>query len=318
MAVPTLLVVEDELVVAEDLRMTLSGLGYNVPGVAGDSDEAIALAGEIRPDIILMDIVLEGSELDGISTAEKIRAMYGIPAIFITAYSDNATIDRAKHVGPFGYILKPFNIREVRSAIEIALYKHRVEQEIQKRDAILFGISFAIEWFLRTNENSGRKGTDGQGTPGPGYGIPDILEHLGLAIGATHIAVFTFGTGEPASPALAMRFAWHAKGNSPAVIPENGLPVGDGKHGIPVVREKLMRGETLAVSEETPEEPEQEFLKILGGKSIAVVPVFRNDSLWGCIGFSDDTNRCWSAEETEALRIAGNLIGAVLGGEERR
>ncbi|MEN6609558.1 MAG: response regulator [Methanoregulaceae archaeon] len=316
MAAPTLLVVEDELVVAEDLRMTLSGMGYNVPGVAGDSDEAIALAGEIRPDIVLMDIVLEGSELDGIGTAEKIRAMYGIPAIFITAYSDNATIDRAKHVGPFGYILKPFNIREVRSAIEIALYKHRVEQEIQKRDAILFGISFAIEWFLRTNETHGRNGQVGERMPG--YGIPDILEHLGLAIEATHIAVFTFGTGEPGSPALAMRFVWHAQGNSPAVIPETGLPVGEGKTEIPPLREKLMRGETLAASDETPGGPERELLKILGGTSLAVVPVFRNDCLWGCIGFSDDTNRCWSAEETEALRIAGNLIGAVLGGEEPR
>ena len=143
-----ILIVEDELIVAEDLRMTLISLGYDVVGIAGSGERAIELADEKKPDIILMDIML-GGQLDGIATTVKIQTKHAIPVIYVTAYADNALIARAKKTEPFGYIVKPFNEREIQSNIEIALYRHKMEQEIKKRDAILLAPGPGIEWFLR-------------------------------------------------------------------------------------------------------------------------------------------------------------------------
>ena len=128
MADPQILVVEDEAIVATGIQNMLKSLGYAVSAVASSGKDAIKKAAEKRPDLVLMDIVLEG-DIDGIEAAEQIRTRFNIPVVYLTAYADEATVQRAKMTAPYGYLLKPFNERELHAAIEIALYKHMMERE---------------------------------------------------------------------------------------------------------------------------------------------------------------------------------------------
>jgi PAS domain S-box-containing protein/diguanylate cyclase (GGDEF)-like protein len=125
-----MLVVEDERIVSMDLQGRLRAMGYEVVGTAVSGEEAIDKAESLRPDMILMDIMLDG-KLDGIQAADIIRSRYNIPIIYLTAYADSATLDRAKITEPFGYILKPFEERELHGHIEIALYKARMEKRLK-------------------------------------------------------------------------------------------------------------------------------------------------------------------------------------------
>ena len=130
------LIVEDEGIVATDIQERLSALGYRPVGWADDAARAIAMAEEQRPDIVLMDIRLPGPR-DGIHAAEEIARRFQIQEVFLTAYSEEATLERAKLAQPFGYILKPFNDRELKSTLEIAFYKHRTEREIRRLNRLL-------------------------------------------------------------------------------------------------------------------------------------------------------------------------------------
>jgi len=123
-----ILVVEDEGLTAMDTSELLQGLGYGVTGAVFSAQEALRAAEQQRPDLVLMDIRLKGSA-DGIAAAGEIRSRFDIPIIFATAYADDATVERAKLAEPFGYILKPFDARDLRTAIEVALYKHWMERQ---------------------------------------------------------------------------------------------------------------------------------------------------------------------------------------------
>lgn len=127
------MIVEDENIVAMDIRQRLEMLGYEVTATVTTGEEAIELADKTRPDVVLMDIVLKG-EVDGIEAAEEIRRRLGIPIIYITAYSDSKTLERAKVTEPFGYIIKPFEDRELQSVIEIALYKDKMEKKLRESE----------------------------------------------------------------------------------------------------------------------------------------------------------------------------------------
>jgi CheY-like chemotaxis protein len=118
-------VVEDEPIVAMMLEDTLAQLGYTVTGTATSGADALKKIGEIQPDLILMDIRIEG-DMDGIETAEKVTSLYHLPVVYLTAHSDEKTLERAMATQPHGYLLKPFRTRELYSTIEIALYKHRL------------------------------------------------------------------------------------------------------------------------------------------------------------------------------------------------
>jgi CheY-like chemotaxis protein len=119
-----ILIVEDEMITAMDLRHTLTRMGYQVVGIASSSEETLARVGQTRPDLVLMDIVLKGPT-DGISTTQRIQGKYDIPVVYVTAYSDVQTVKRAMHSRPFGYVVKPFTDEELQSAIEAALERHR-------------------------------------------------------------------------------------------------------------------------------------------------------------------------------------------------
>ncbi len=131
MAKSKIMIVEDEWITADDIRMSLQSLGYTVSSVVSSGEEAIKKAEGDRPDLVLMDIVLKG-EMDGIEAASQIRSCYNIPIIYLTAYADEKILERARITEPFGYIVKPFVNEDLKIAIEIALYKHRVEKERKK------------------------------------------------------------------------------------------------------------------------------------------------------------------------------------------
>ncbi len=133
MASARILVVEDERIVAKDLQSQLEKLGYAVPVVAASGAEALQKAAETRPDLVLMDIRLKG-KMDGVETSQLVRDQFNIPVIYLTAYADENTLKRAKITEPFGYIVKPFEERELRTNIEIALYKHRMERKLRESE----------------------------------------------------------------------------------------------------------------------------------------------------------------------------------------
>lgn len=136
-ATATILIVEDERTIARDLKESLEHLGYSVPAVASSSTEAIALVGAWKPDLVLMDIVLEDSDRDGIETAQEIHDRFHIPVVYLTAYATPAILERAKVTDPFGYLLKPFREKDLWVAIETALKRHHLEQCLHEREAWL-------------------------------------------------------------------------------------------------------------------------------------------------------------------------------------
>jgi PAS domain S-box-containing protein len=138
-----ILIVEDEQVTAEDLRDTLTGLGYTVTAAVSNSADAIAQAIENAPDIALMDIRIKG-EIDGVETARELRERFEIPVIYLTAHADNETLGRAKIAEPFGYIMKPFQEASLDAGIEIALYKHREELKAREKQELLASTLRAI------------------------------------------------------------------------------------------------------------------------------------------------------------------------------
>ncbi len=132
----SILIVENEAIVAADLENKLKRLGYEVAGIAAGGEEALTLADDRQPKLILMDIRLDGP-MDGIEAAESIRGRHDIPVIYLTAYSDPATLARVKLTGPFGYILKPFEERDLATQIELALYKHQADMKIRQQRELL-------------------------------------------------------------------------------------------------------------------------------------------------------------------------------------
>ena len=126
-----LLIVEDERVVALDIKNILKNLGYEVTGTVSSGEDALKKVEKDRPDLVLMDIKLDG-DIDGINAAQKIRSLYEVPVVFLTAYADNKTLDRAKQTFPYGYIVKPFEEKDIMSTIEIALNKHSLERKIRE------------------------------------------------------------------------------------------------------------------------------------------------------------------------------------------
>ncbi|TIH19967.1 hybrid sensor histidine kinase/response regulator [Marinifilum sp. JC120] len=174
MAGKRILVVDDEKIVNLDIQATLRRLGYIIAGSAGAGREAIDKAEATQPDLVIMDIKLQG-EMDGIEAANAIIRKFDIPIVFLTAFSDEKTLGRAKLSGPFGYLLKPFEERELRSSIEIALFKHGMEQEYRQAVADAEAANEAKSSFLATISHELR-------TPMNGIlGLSEILLGSGLA-----------------------------------------------------------------------------------------------------------------------------------------
>lgn len=144
MSTPSLLIVEDEAIVAEDLANKVRQLGYAVAGTTMTGEEAVELVRQLRPSLVLMDIRLAGA-MDGIAAAKVIHRECKLPVLFLTAHSDTDTITRARQAEAFGYILKPFNERDLRIQIEMALYKHATERQLFESKERLTGINQILQ-----------------------------------------------------------------------------------------------------------------------------------------------------------------------------
>ncbi len=149
------LIVEDEAIVASDIERRLRKAGYVVPAIAASGEQALKRIEQTSPDLVLMDINLQGPT-DGIQVASEVRDRYQLPVIFLTAYADKATLDRAKATEPFGYLAKPIGHVNLANAIEVALYKHRVEQELKSREAWLSAVLHSMADAVSVTDASGR------------------------------------------------------------------------------------------------------------------------------------------------------------------
>ncbi|MDZ7345494.1 MAG: sigma 54-interacting transcriptional regulator, partial [candidate division KSB1 bacterium] len=152
-------IVEDEPVVAEDIKSRLIHLGYQVLGRTTSGEKAVEIVGDLAPDLVLMDIRLSG-EMNGIEAAIKIRELYHRPVVFLTAYADDSTLFRAKEAETFGYIVKPFDDQTLRTTIEMALYKHKMDEvvrlsELQLRRSQAIAHLGHWTWDLAANQFSG-------------------------------------------------------------------------------------------------------------------------------------------------------------------
>jgi PAS domain S-box-containing protein len=150
-----ILIVEDEVVVALNLEARLPQLGYEVVGKTGDGVEAVRIAEALRPDLVLMDVRLQG-DTDGIDAAREIKDRLHIPVVYLTAYADNGTLERAKITEPFGYVVKPFGIPELHATIEMALYRARTQQELLEGREWLFTTLRSIGEAVIATDNQGR------------------------------------------------------------------------------------------------------------------------------------------------------------------
>lgn len=130
-----ILIVEDELLIAKGLSRKLQKLGYTAIDIVSSGEAALEKIAQLEPDLVLMDIVIKG-EIDGIETATKIHEKHNIPVIYLTAYADDNTIERAKESGSYGYILKPYKERELHATIKMALQKHQKDLELRRTLAI--------------------------------------------------------------------------------------------------------------------------------------------------------------------------------------
>jgi len=149
-----ILVVEDEVIVARTIANQLMQLGYTVVGTASSGTAAIDKANSTQPDLVLMDVMLKG-EMDGVTAAIQICSQRDVPIVFLTAYADENTLERAKSTLPLGYIVKPFSAAELRVAVELALFKHQVEQELRTNQAYLATLLHSMNDAVIATDNQG-------------------------------------------------------------------------------------------------------------------------------------------------------------------
>lgn len=149
-----ILVVEDNSIVGKDIQKRLTTMGYAVPNVAATGNRALEMVEESKPDLVLMDIMLKGN-LDGMETAQQMASKHNIPVVYLTAYSDDSTLEKAKATGAFGYLLKPFNETELHTTIELALFKHAMERKLRQSEQWLTTTINSIDDVVITTTTEG-------------------------------------------------------------------------------------------------------------------------------------------------------------------
>ena len=149
-----ILIVEDESIIGEDIKNSLNGLNYEVSEVVASGEEALKQVKENKPDLVLMDMKLQG-KMEGIEASRLIRSRFNIPVVFLTAHADEKTLERAKKTDPFGYIIKPFDDRELCKTVEMALHKHQLETKLKESEEWLSTTLKSIGDAVITTDNKG-------------------------------------------------------------------------------------------------------------------------------------------------------------------
>lgn len=151
----TILIVEDEKIIAEDIKNILEKFNYKIPKIVASGEKAIQIAKNNKPDLILMDIMIEG-DMDGIEAAKRIYSEFGIPIVFLTAYADEKILEQAAESSPFGYLIKPFEDRELRATIEMAFYKSKMEKRLRKNRNFLLRVIDTVPNNIFVKDKSGK------------------------------------------------------------------------------------------------------------------------------------------------------------------
>ncbi len=150
-----ILIVEDEALVAEDIKAHVQEMGHAVSNIVSNGEDALTLLQGSQPDLVLMDIVLTG-DVDGIDVAEVIKKKYHIPVIFLTAYTDREKVERATKTVPYGYLVKPFDERELNTTINVALYKSRLDRKLRENKRWAYAVLNSVEDGVITTDSHGR------------------------------------------------------------------------------------------------------------------------------------------------------------------
>lgn len=151
----SILIVEDERIIARDIKLMLEELGYAVSGIASSGDQALALAAQQSSDLVLMDIRIKGDR-DGVQTAAQLIERYQLPIVYITAHTDDLTLVRARETEPFGYVTKPITMQDLKIAIAMALTRHRAQRQIEKREEWFRSILRSTKEAIVITDGSGR------------------------------------------------------------------------------------------------------------------------------------------------------------------
>jgi len=149
-----IMVVEDEPIVARDVQVSLERLGYTVPATASSGEEAIRRAKECGPDLVLMDVVLKG-KMDGIETAQHLQRQLNIPVVYLTAYADHQTLQRAKGTAPLGYVLKPFQPNDLHTTVQVALSRAREDRHLRESVRWLVTMVCCVNEAILTTDRTG-------------------------------------------------------------------------------------------------------------------------------------------------------------------
>ncbi len=299
-----ILVVEDESIVAKDIQTTLQTLGYSVPDVVSSGEAAIDRAAASDLDLVLMDIVLKG-EMDGIEAAERIYGHFNIPVVYLTAYADDHTLQRAKTTTPFGYILKPFEERELQTAIEIALYRHKMENRLKRTEAELRH-QLAIENIIA---NISAKFIN-LGTDEIDAGINQALHAVGEFAEVDRSYVFTLSDD---GAVMDNSHEWCAPGIAPQMAFLQGMLLGK----FTCLARKLENHEILHVPSVSAFAPDNsaefECLKKQGIRSLIVVPMVCRSTLFGFVGFDSVRHeKTWQENDITLLKMLAEIFANTL------
>jgi PAS domain S-box-containing protein len=294
------LLVEDEQIMALDLREKLENMGFVVPAVVDSGENAFSMARKIRPDLVLMDILIKGDN-DGIETAGKIRKNFNTPIIFLSALSDEVTMQRAKLSDPFAYLIKPFDDRELKFTIETAIHRHRLENQLSARLRYEEGLAKASQWLLADID--------------PMEAITRTLQYLLTASGVSRVYIFENFAAPTGSPIFRQVREVCAGGVDTQIdnpLLQRFFEEKRGKH----ILEILQAGDVFqTTAAELPPEA-GEIFESRGVLSLLMLPIHVGGKFWGFIGFDDvRTTQVLGAEDVRLLRTAVDMISAYM---ERR
>ena len=230
-----ILVVEDESIVSKDIQQSLKKLGYNVVGATAAGEDAIILADETKPDLVLMDIMLKG-KMSGIEAASQIKENNNIPVIYLTAYADENTLSKAKITEPYGYILKPFKEIDIHTSIEMALFKNKKEVELKKERDLLYSIVENKEAsdiiFVKANSRLVKVKTQDI------YYIEALKDYVVINTAGTrytiHSTMKDINSKLPANEFVRVHRSFIVRLDKISAIEQNNLIIEDGKKVIPI------------------------------------------------------------------------------------
>lgn len=297
MATASILIVEDESIVALDIQSCLKGLGYTPLGIASRGEEAIRKALQLQPDLVLMDIRLKG-DMDGVEAAQQIRTLLGTPVVFLTAYADEQTLQRARITGPFGYLIKPFEERELHATIEMALYQHQTEKSLREQ-------AKALEQKNRQLSLANRLLTASTQGVAPKLLLEEACRELSAMLDLPHALVLALnGTG---GSVIAYREA-----NQPSSA-SYALSNDDVRVLKVLVSQK--RPVTLTdVHHLARVIPLDQCLRDCGTTSLLLLPLVVNDNVIGCVGLGTAERHSFTEEE---VCVGWDVIGQLAGALER-